>query len=1025
MLALYLLGTPELVYAGQPLQLPRRKNRAVLFYLAAHLKPLTREQLLAFFFMDHERAAAQQILRTMLYDLRKQLGDSLIVQDETLALAPDAFVDTRTFETNLQSPVSNLPSLVSALSLYRGDFLEGFTLTDTPEFDDWVARERERYRGLAVRGWMQVAAHHESERAYGQALDALNHALAFDELNEQAQQHALRMQYRMGDRSAAIRRFEQLQKRLDDELGVPPMAETRAVYDAIVTDTLAPEPPTSSKRARASKTPNALLSQLLPFVGRAQELERLNAEVGSNKLICIQGEAGIGKTRLLEEFIAGQPDDTIVLRGVAHELEQNLPYQPVMEALRSLYREPAWQTIAPGLGLAPVWWAELARLTPELALLFSQLPLPAPITDEARVWQALHQLLVELSAGRRVIFLMDDLQWADSATAGLLGYLTRQPAQNLVLIAAARSVEAQTPAALLLQTLTREERLTRLEINGLTPEELKGLAAHLTKSDPAQFATWLNDNTEGNPFLINEMLRYAYDNEMLKRDGTPAPNAPALSAILTPTIQNLIRSRTTPLDDGARRVLQCACVIGREFDFGLVARAAELPEDVTLDGLDALQRGGLIRETRGAAYTFDHQLTMQFTYQELGAARQRVLHRRVATALSELSTSEPDSTAGLIAQHFSASGELERAAPFALRAGNFASSVAAWAQAIGFYELALQGERRDAVRAKIYVALGDAQFHQGTFPQATESYRQGLDRARVCGDVPIMEEALLGMTTSFFPQGRYTEAIEFARELRQAGPPGLVGAAEFAWGTTLAVESAHPFEAEAHLRAAEEFFSQRVGYPTNVTAARLTYQLAAVIGQRGDSGGAVAKYREALRLIQTDPSALDITRTIMLYNNLGYHLHLLGELAEAENSVRTGIRFAQEKGSTSHLPYMLSTLGEIALAKGNLDAAENSFTEALAAAVKTPIPERIAGSMANLGLVAKARGQNARAIELLSTALERADEVGNGHLSVRIRIWLAPLLPPAESGARLREARTIAEANGYAGLLREIEKAEA
>lgn len=148
-----------------------------------------------------------------------------------------------------------------------------------------------------------------------------------------------------------------------------------------------------------------------------------------------------------------------------------------------------------------------------------------------------------------------------------------------------------------------------------------------------------------------------------------------------------------------------------------------------------------------------------------------------------------------------------------------------------------------------------------------------------------MEEALLGVTMSLFPQGRYAQGIEVAQELREAGPPELVGAAEFAWGTTLAVESAHPIEAEAHLRAAEQFFAQPMAYATRVTHARLAYQLAAVAGQRGNSAAAVAMYREALKLIQTDPAALDITRTVMLHNNLGYHLQLLGELAEAENSV--------------------------------------------------------------------------------------------------------------------------------------------
>src|SRR5262245_16489562 len=122
-LSVTLLGTPQLLLEGRPLERLRRKNRALVYYLAAHPKPLTRDHLLTFFWPDHERAAAQQILRTMLHDLRKQLGESLHVDDEQLALAPDTWVDARTFAATLQSPSSPAQSLISTLELYRGDFL--------------------------------------------------------------------------------------------------------------------------------------------------------------------------------------------------------------------------------------------------------------------------------------------------------------------------------------------------------------------------------------------------------------------------------------------------------------------------------------------------------------------------------------------------------------------------------------------------------------------------------------------------------------------------------------------------------------------------------------------------------------------------------------------------------------------------------------------------------------------------------------------------------------------------------------
>ena len=207
---------------------------------------------------------------------------------------------------------------------------------------------------------------------------------------------------------------------------------------------------------------------------------------------------------------------------------------------------------------------------------------------------------------------------------------------------------------------------------------------------------------------------------------------------------------------------------------------------------------------------------------------------------------------------------------------------------------------------------------------------------------------------------------------------------------------------------------------SRVSLAQLKYQLAGIVGQQGRAAEAVALYREALALTLQDQQALDLLRQIMLYNNLAYQLHLLDRLPEAAGFAQAGIQLAQERGSLTHLSYLYSTSGEIALAQGDLDLAEKYFNEGLSLARQVPIAERIAGHTANLGLVALRRGQLELARARLRQALAQAQAVGAGHLGVRIRLWLAPLAPPKETAQLLAEARAVAQQSGYFGLLEEI-----
>jgi len=230
MLIIQLFGAPQLAFDGQQVDVTRRKSRALLYYLASQTTPLVRDQLLAFFWPDLERAAAQTALRSTLHGLRKACGPALLATDNTISLAADTVVDVREFERGLASPPSDPQRLAALLELYRGEFLAGFTLPDVEAFEHWMTTERERLHRLALRGFAQLAQAYSDQGVYANALDAIERAVALDPLQESLHRTAMRLLYLAGDRAGAIRRFEQLRDMLDEELGVPPLAETQALY---------------------------------------------------------------------------------------------------------------------------------------------------------------------------------------------------------------------------------------------------------------------------------------------------------------------------------------------------------------------------------------------------------------------------------------------------------------------------------------------------------------------------------------------------------------------------------------------------------------------------------------------------------------------------------------------------------------------------------------------------------------------------------------------------------------------------
>jgi tetratricopeptide (TPR) repeat protein len=421
---------------------------------------------------------------------------------------------------------------------------------------------------------------------------------------------------------------------------------------------------------------------------------------------------------------------------------------------------------------------------------------------------------------------------------------------------------------------------------------------------------------------------------------------------------------------------------------------------------------------------------MEVALKEISAPRHRLFHRRVAEAMESLYAHRRDSVAGLLARHYAEGGAPERAAKYAFRAGQLAADLAAWSEAIAFYEQALAESETlndPAQKQAILLALGQACLQAGQLARASETLRAGFELAKEDQNQANAGVLYLNLAGALLLSNRSGEVLALAEEISASSRPEDAANAAYLRGLALAHNSSDLAGAIVHLQQAEALLRQpgQESYPAEgvVSLNQIEFELGNIFAQRGDLPAAVEHYRAGVEVTRNMKDVKTLWNHVLFYNNLAYHLLLLGDPAAAEYA-NHGLALAQEKGALLLLPYLHSTLGEIALARHDLAAAERHFNEGLTLAWQFSVPERIAGLTANLGLLAKQHGQQERAIEQLTSALAQAEALSLPFLATQIRLWLVPLLPSSEARTHLAAARSTAEHDGYQRLLAEATRLE-
>jgi DNA-binding SARP family transcriptional activator len=747
-----LLGPPRIEVGGEPLRVDTRKAVALLAYLASSGRRHGRDQLAALLWPDADDAHARAALRRTLSALNHALGDGAQVGGDRVGLeleAPGIELDVRSFRDLVaacdahghgpeRACAACAEPLERAVALHRGDFLAGFALRDAPDFEDWQLAEAASLR-RELAGALQRLVDAQAVRGRWQAaVAAAERWLALDPLHEPAHRQLMRLYAWSGQRGAAMRQYRACVRVLDEELGVPPLEETTELYHAVIEGRAEPPAPAAEPPAAVAEPAQpggegrgAPLGEgrglppapggppPAPLVGRQRQWDALLEawsgveRSGRGRLVALTGEAGIGKTRLTEDFAAHvrrAGGRALVCRCYEGE---RVAYGPLADGLRAAMPgepERGWPA-----GLEPHWLAEAARLLPELGPLVQGAAVSPPDGPGAqgRFLEGLcRALLAAVRGSRPGLLVLDDLQWADDATLDAIGYLARRLERAGLLVVAAWRGE-HVPRGHRLRGLVAEAQragtVTSLALDRLdrpaVVELVRGVAPGRER-----VAGELFQRTEGLPLLVVTYLA-APDG-----DGGELPALPSGA-------RELLEARLERVSAPAWQLLTTAAVIGRSFEVDTVREASGRSDDEAIAAIEELVRLGLIHEVAGPAtsYDFGHEQLRLLVYEQAGLARRRLLHRRVAQALTARARGqETPSQAASIARHFQLAGQDADAAEWFARAGERAASLFANRLAVGHYQAALALGHPET--ARLQLALGDLHTLLGSYGEALAAY---------------------------------------------------------------------------------------------------------------------------------------------------------------------------------------------------------------------------------------------------------------------------------------------------------------
>lgn len=937
-----------------------RKTRAILAYLAATGEPQTRRALAELFCQSAKDPAGS--LRWHLSRIRRDLDE------EILDVSPQAVVfntavahtDLNTFQQTLTNPRQQpTDALATATALYRGSFLDDLALRDAPEFDLWLLGERARCQQLYEKGGVVLVNRYIQQQQYAEAIELGQQLLQTNPLLEVVHTQLVWLYAQTGQRESALRQYEQCRELLQQELAVNPAGELVALGTAVRQNQPLPPPLTEPAPASGLLIESTARND---FVGRKVELQQLEkawqgVRQQHGTSILIEGVAGAGKTRLVQEFLPMASPAYYAFRGNCYESTRAIPYQPWLAILDEWRQAVAAAELDQ---LAQPWQVQLSRLLPHV--------FPA-VSGMAEKQEHLFRAVAELLAlGRSPrILLLEDLQWADEASLQLFLFMAQfiQSSQlPVLLLGTLRSEEAADNPALqtLLQDAQRETLIQRITLPPLGEEEVSTLIGLLWLDAPevtaiAKIRDSLMSAAGGNPLFITEILRELTQTAVLP---TPLP--------IPPSLQELTNRRLRQLPDSSRQAIETLAVLERPTDFDLIRQVSGRSEDETIIAIELGLRWRFLEARQTNRYGFSHDLIGDAIRNQLSQIRRQRLHHRVANALTQRGAD-----AAILAHHWGMAGDPAQQARFALQAGEHALSRAAFGNAVSLFHQVLDVLPTAEHQLRFQAMLGLVQALEATsnVPELAEKLETLADLAEKTGALACRAEWAQHQAKYLLMQGELSEVETIVRQglawAVAAQAASLQASLLETLGKTYRDQGDYD-QAYSQAKQALELYQTANNSQGQIAVLNLLGNLNV---HRGQHRQAVQVHQQALALCRqmTDPFS---ESRILAW--LADALWYLGDYDEVQQVVKEGLDVSREIGDRVGEMVQLNNLAGLAIVEQDIKQAIVFYRQALVIAESMNDPRRTAIYYGNIGGAYVSLGDIAAALGYLDKAIAIAQK---------------------------------------------------